>query len=346
MHVPIQRVFTTVARNLGLKDFKAHIDSWVEWAFEGEQYIGSLSTFERTERTYKTDPTQASTTITITVADISNGDTLTINDAVFIFKTTATAINQVSNPSDIATGDGNLYNEITIAATDNAMASDIQSKLNASYYPNVALANYTVSTNVITITYKDFGCEGNNFTLDTNSKGISLDENSLVEGYDKLQNNQIKLPDNFIKLLSVRSDNTVITPSSSQFRSKISTYLNRYYINGNRMNFSNNDYTQVTISYLSVPLGPDGFPTIKQGHEAAVAQYIMWQHKLIDYYNGKIAQYIIKDLEKRWYYLCAKVRGDDNMPNSAELVKIGKIWNSKLPITSYDPPLYDGLNSY
>ena len=44
MHIPIQRVFTTVARNLGLKDFKAHIDSWVEWAFEAEKHIGSLDT--------------------------------------------------------------------------------------------------------------------------------------------------------------------------------------------------------------------------------------------------------------------------------------------------------------
>ena len=44
MHVPIQRVFTTVARNLGLKDFKAHIDSWIEWGFEAEKHIGGLGT--------------------------------------------------------------------------------------------------------------------------------------------------------------------------------------------------------------------------------------------------------------------------------------------------------------
>ena len=29
-----------------------------------------------------------------------------------------------------------------------------------------------------------------------------------------------------------------------------------------------------------------------------------------------------------------------------ELLKIGKIWNAKIPITSYNPPLYDGLNTY
>lgn len=37
---------------------------------------------------------------------------------------------------------------------------------------------------------------------------------------------------------------------------------------------------------------------IKEGHETAVAQYIMWQMKLIEFYNGKLPQYITKDLEK------------------------------------------------
>lgn len=34
------------------------------------------------------------------------------------------------------------------------------------------------------------------------------------------------------------------------------------------------------------------------------------------------------------------------MPNSVELLKIGKMWNTKVPVTSANPPLYDGLNSY
>jgi len=95
-----------------------------------------------------------------------------------------------------------------------------------------------------------------------------------------------------------------------------------------------------------VPLSPEGYPMVKQGHEEAIAFYIMWKHKSIGYYAGEVPQYIVKDLERRWYQLCGKVRGDDNMPSSLELLKIGKIWNAKIPITSYNPPLYDGLNTY
>ena len=147
-------------------------------------------------------------------------------------------------------------------------------------------------------------------------------------------------------MLNVRVGDTIIEPTSSQFRSKVSDVQDRYYVEGNRINFSK-DYTEdVTISYLRVHTDSDGYPTIRQGHEEAVAFYIMWKQKSIGYYSGKVPQYIVKDLERRWYQLCGKARGDDNMPSSIELLKIGKIWNSKVPVTSHNPPLYDGLNSY
>ena len=34
MHIHIDRVFTTVARNLGLEDYSRYIDNWIEWAYE------------------------------------------------------------------------------------------------------------------------------------------------------------------------------------------------------------------------------------------------------------------------------------------------------------------------
>ena len=42
--------------------------------------------------------------------------------------------------------------------------------------------------------------------------------------------------------------------------------------------------------------------------------------------------YVVKELEKRWYFLCGKARGDDNMPTAAELKQIGKIWNTMVPV--------------
>ena len=45
MHVQIDRVFTTVARNLGLKDFSRYTNNFIEWAYEAEKLIGSRDTF-------------------------------------------------------------------------------------------------------------------------------------------------------------------------------------------------------------------------------------------------------------------------------------------------------------
>ena len=52
MHVHIDRVFTTVARNLGLKDFSRYTNSWIEWSYEAEKLIGSMDTFVQKEVTY------------------------------------------------------------------------------------------------------------------------------------------------------------------------------------------------------------------------------------------------------------------------------------------------------
>jgi len=55
MHVPVNRVFNNVSRNLGLSEYTEHVDTWAEWAFEAEQYIGSLDTFLESEITYHLD---------------------------------------------------------------------------------------------------------------------------------------------------------------------------------------------------------------------------------------------------------------------------------------------------
>ena len=54
MRVEVNRVFNSVARNLGINDYTQNIDSWAEWAFEAEQYIGGLKTFQEREITYAT----------------------------------------------------------------------------------------------------------------------------------------------------------------------------------------------------------------------------------------------------------------------------------------------------
>lgn len=330
MHVPVNRVFNNVSRNLGLENYTQHIDTWAEWAFEAEQYIGSNNTFLKKEITYHKTKEAATAEIKFDNNSL-NKSYIEIGGTRFYFRnSTFTSYIQEKD------------NFIEIGADLDATMAETVDKLTKSYYKNIRgiSASWDSTTKILTLTYIRSGDEGNHVTLETD--GHQKIMKSFSGGKEKLHNMQVRLPDNMVKLISVRHDDRIVYPTSSQFKSKVSTNANKYYIDGNRLNLSNDGYTgDLVVSYLAVPMSEEGYPMILQGHEEAVAFYIMWKYKSIGYYAGEVPQYIIKDLERRWYHLCAKVRGDDNMPNAGELLKIGKILNSKTR-----PRLYDGLNRY
>jgi hypothetical protein len=329
MHVPVNRVFNNVSRNLGLDNYTTHLDTWSEWAFEAEQYIGSNNTFLKKEITYNKTPETATAEIKYTSNPIDK-DYLEIGGTRFYFRD-STATSYIAEEDFF----------ILLAATLDLTMANVVSKLNESFYENIKgiTASWDSATQILTLTYNRIGDEGNDIALESNSGEI---QKFFSGGKEKMHNMQVRLPDNMVKLISVRHDDRIVYPTSSQFKSKVSTNANKYYVDGNRLNLANDGYTgDLVVSYLAVPLSPEGYPMILQGHEEAVAFYIMWKYKSIGYYAGEVPQYIVKDLERRWYHLCAKVRGDDNMPNAGELLKIGKILNSKTR-----PRLYDGLNRY
>ena len=330
MHVPVNRVFNNVSRNLGLENYTQHIDTWAEWAFEAEQYIGSNNTFLKKEITYHKTKEAATAEIKFDNNSL-NKSYIEIGGTRFYFRNST--FSSYLQEKD---------NFIEIGADLNATMAETVDKLTKSYYKNIRgiSASWDSTTKILTLTYIRSGDEGNHVTLETD--GHQKIMKSFSGGKEKLHNMQVRLPDNMVKLISVRHDDRIVYPTSSQFKSKVSTNANKYYIDGNRLNLSNDGYTgDLVVSYLAVPISEEGYPMILQGHEEAVAFYIMWKYKSIGYYAGEVPQYIIKDLERRWYHLCAKVRGDDNMPNAGELLKIGKILNSKTR-----PRLYDGLNRY
>ena len=71
---------------------------------------------------------------------------------------------------------------------------------------------------------------------------------------------------------------------------------------------------------------------VKEGHEEAIASYLMWKYKAIEYYAGKLPRYIYMDLQSRWQWLCAQTRGNDNMPTNNEWDRIGALWTSMIPV--------------
>jgi len=354
MHVPVNRVFNNVSRNFGLKNYTNNLDSWSEWAFEAEQYIGSNKTFLQKELVYSQTPTQATAIIECTLNYSAPTDLrdefIEINGTRYTYTSRFTADSPGStiDSNEINLTNGNI-NDTTIPLT--TMLNQAVLKLNegggtAANMPfeNVAGIIATRDNLTITITVETNGNRGNDYTINT-SNGFRIVQD-FSGGKDIMHNKQIRLPDNYVKVLSIRAGDAIIQPTSSQYKSKVSSLLDRYYVDGNRINFATDYTSDVVVTVLAVPLSVEGYPMILQGHEEAVAHYIMWKHKLIGYYAGEVPQYIVKDLERRWYQLCGKVRGDDNMPTSIELLKIGKLWNTKIPLTSFNPPLYDGLNSY
>ena len=129
------------------------------------------------------------------------------------------------------------------------------------------------------------------------------------------------LPTSLMKLIDVKGSNgNFMQPTQKTFKGDASG--DKYWIVGSYIHFANVTSGTVTIAYKALDTDDDGFPTIKQGHEDAVAQYIMWRHKSIEYYEGKIARYIVQDLEKRWYWLCGQARGKDNLPSEAEMKNV------------------------
>jgi hypothetical protein len=342
MHIPVNRVFNNVARNLGLQDWTDNVDSWAEWAFEAEQYIGSNQTFLEKEITYSSTTAAATATITWN-ANPSHNSWISINGTKIFFRDSGKIIGDVSDT------------EQPIKTATKFTILNLLDKINESKFDNT-ISNITATSDyattgsaddaILTLTYNIHGDVGNSVKLESSGEG-KLSSHNLTGGKELYHTSQLRLPDNMVKMLSVRVGDSIVTPTSSKYKSKVSNILDRYYVNGNRLNFSSTTYTDdIVVTYLAVPMSPEGWPMVKQGHEEAVATYIMWKYKLIDYYAAKVPQYIVKDLEKRWYWLCGQTRGNDNMPNSSELLKIGKLWNSKIPITSHNAPFYDGLNSY
>ena len=493
MHIQIDRVFTTVARNLGLKDFSRYTNNWIEWSYEAEKLIGSKDTFVQQEATYTSDGAQATGTITF-AATPTSGDSITLNGVKLYFRS-PTDLGEAKSPNEVqiavneptltdtldsasaqygliqslkgGTGSGGTTGTYTDSAiysypealnvADYSISSNLSSELisdptlndatewsvnnpgatevgsgthtfnNDGNYSDLILANpvlvdgqeyqvvivvdsidanvtikqndgvnfpilvdiaaagtYTstfiantknhsylklyhdpysgftnsaVISNIslkkvesidLTITAKEIGPKGNEYTLASDNANAKVNSLSLTGGKGIYRNQQIVLPEDNIKLLGVRvgtddsdHEHAELRKTSAVHRRRVGKTTDdsqqrafRYYVDGNRLNIQHDNLDEITIVYLKYPTDLRGWPKIKEGHETAVSQYIMWQMKLIEFYNGKLPQYITKELEKRWYFLCGKARGDDGMPTSEELKQIGAMWNTLLPIKS------------
>lgn len=107
----------------------------------------------------------------LTIATVPvDGDTVTVNGTVFTFKTVSPVGNQV-----------------LIGATVAATAVNLRNTLAASTLANLQTADYTVSTAVVSITYKAQGIVGNAFTLSAGSAAVTI--NAMAGGVNPVTRN-------------------------------------------------------------------------------------------------------------------------------------------------------------
>jgi hypothetical protein len=100
------------------------------------------------------------------------------------------------------------------------------------------------------------------------------------------------------------------------------------------INFNAYDDEKIGISYMGIDLDENGWPLISELHEDAVTHYLMYMYKSIDFYNGKLANYVFQELKLRWFDLCGQARGDDELPNSEEMKYLSNLWMQLVPLPS------------
>jgi hypothetical protein len=106
----------------------------------------------------------------------------------------------------------------------------------------------------------------------------------------------------------------------------------KYSLDNGFIHFNAIEEGKVGIAYWGIRLDEEGWPMIYSDHVDAVTQYLMWQFDLADYRMGKVSGQYMQSMERRWYTLCAQARGDDEMPDTQEMIYLANQWNQLLPL--------------
>ena len=233
MHINIDRVFTTVSRNLGLEDWSKHIDSWVEWAYEAEKLIGSVDTFVQKEATYTSTGAQASGTITF-AENPTTGDSITLNGAKFYFKRYLNDLGRGDAPnefnihttlaetmSNTSGGQYGLFQNLTgfLGTSTAPMGTVLVDSAIMNFPEALNVADYACTTaGVLTITAKEIGPQGNDYTISSDNSNAKVSGLTLTGGKGIYRNQQIILPENNIKVLGVRVGTDDSTYGNAELR--------------------------------------------------------------------------------------------------------------------------------
>lgn len=122
------------------------------------------------------------------------------------------------------------------------------------------------------------------------------------------------------------------TPYFDDFFGHTST--SKYSLDNGFAHFNAIEEGKVGIAYWGIRTDEEGWPMIYEGHVDAITQYLMWQWDLANFRDGKVSGQYMQSVERRWYVLCAQARGDDEMPDTQEMLYLANQWCQLLPLPS------------
>ena len=144
-----------------------------------------------------------------------------------------------------------------------------------------------------------------------------------------------EIPFNCYKLLAVKKDNDILTLHSSPSVYDYSADKNLttcYTIRGNQIHTSF-DNGEITITYLSLPLDSNGFPTIPDiaSYIRALELYIKKKWFTVLFDLGKLNVSIYNNIKQEYAFAVGQAQNELVAPTPEEMERITKMWNSLLP---------------
>lgn len=89
---------------------------------------------------------------------------------------------------------------------------------------------------------------------------------------------------------------------------------------------------KVGIAYMGIMVDEQGWPMIAEDHADAVSAYLTYMYIKKRFIMGKVGGNVYQAMKQEWEWKCGEARGDDELPNEAELRYLTNMWMQLVPL--------------
>jgi hypothetical protein len=160
-------------------------------------------------------------------------------------------------------------------------------------------------------------------------------------GMDALPNNEPATVSENLASREAAELNTGLTATSrgGQFFGGYHGFTYPYGANSSKFSIENGYiyFTQVEngkvgIAYMGVMIDEQGWPMVAEDHAYAISNYLTYMYLWKRAIMGKVNAGIVDRAEQKWLWSCGEARGDDELPNQAELRYLANQWMQLVPL--------------